>query len=51
MMCRYNTGNKGIKANNHEFDARKFDCKILDDVLHWYTKVQDLIKQKHFEDV
>ena len=41
VMCRYNTANK---------DVKKFDHGTAEDVLLWYNKVQEVIKQKSCED-
>ena len=41
VMCRYNTANK---------DVKKFDHGTAENVLVWYNKVREVIKQKPCED-
>ena len=50
-MCSYNHATKNINANNYQINVRKFDYKTPEDVPLWYTKVQDAIEQKYYEDV
>ena len=50
VMCRYNTASKDVKANNYQIHVKKFDHGTPEDVLLWYGKVQEVIKQKPCED-
>ena len=49
-MCRYNNTNKDVKANNYQVHVKKFDHGTAEDVLLWYNKVREVIKQKPCED-
>ena len=50
-MCRYNTANKDVKANNYQVHVKKFDYGTADGLLLWYNNVWEVIKQKSCEDV
>ena len=51
VMCRYNSANKDVKANNYQVHVKKFDHGTAEDVLLWYNKVRKVIKQKPCETV
>ena len=49
-MYRYNTPSKDINAYNYQVHVKKFDYGRTVDVLLWYNKVMEIIKQKPCED-
>ena len=46
VMCRYNTANKDVEAYNYQVHVKKSDYGTAEDVLLWYNRVQEVIKQK-----
>ena len=48
-MCRCNTVNKDIKANNYQVHKKKIYHGTPENALHWYIKTQEVIQQKPCE--
>ena len=50
MMSWYNHTDDDVEANNFQVNTMEFDYGTPEDILFWYTKVHEVIKQKPYED-
>ena len=46
VTIRYTLENADSKKNNYQAHVKTFDHRTLEDVLLWYTKLQEIIKKK-----
>ena len=49
VTCRYTPDNADSKKNNYQAHMKTFDHGTPEDVLQWYTKLQEIIKKKPCE--
>ena len=49
VTCRYTPENADSKKNNYQAHVKTFDHGTPEDVLLWYTKLQEIIKKKPCE--